>query len=115
MAGSIIVAAGGGTIIAVSGGGTIIAVSCGIIIAADGGDSDFAAGGGWLGRRGNDFSADLTDVNDGSSTFALRSALLEAHFRASPRTAEPSSSLRAAEPSSPQTGLRLGIGDSPDT
>ncbi len=74
-------AAGGGTIIAVSGGGTIV-VSCGIIIAADGGDSDFAAGGGWLGRRGNDFSADLTDVNDGSSTFALRSALLEAHFRA---------------------------------
>ncbi len=82
MAGGIIVAAGGGTIIAVSGGGTIIVVSCGIIIAADGGDSDFTAGGGWLGRRGNDFSADLTDVNDGSSTFALRSALLEAHFRA---------------------------------
>ncbi len=31
---------------------------------------------------GVDFSADLTDVRDGSSTFALRSALLEAHFRA---------------------------------
>ncbi len=63
-------------------GGIIVAAGGGTIFAVDGGDSDFAAGGGWLGRWGNDFSADLTDVNDGSSTFALRSALLEAHFRA---------------------------------
>ncbi len=65
-----------------SGGIIITASGDRTIFATDGGDSDFAAGGGWLGRRGNDFRADLTDVNDGSSTCALRSALLEAHFRA---------------------------------
>ncbi len=38
-----------------------------------------AANGGGFRRRGLDFSADLTDFNDGSSTFALSSALLDAH------------------------------------
>ncbi len=41
-----------------------------------------AVNGGGFGRQGLDFSADLTDVIDGSSTFSLRSALLEAQFRA---------------------------------
>ncbi len=60
-----------------AGGGT------GTDFAAGGGTgTDFAAGGGWLGRRELDFSADLTDVIGGSNTFALRSALLETHFRA---------------------------------
>ncbi len=48
----------------------------------------WTADGGGLGRRGADFSADRTDVTDGSSTFAPRSALLEAHLRARGNTRE---------------------------
>ncbi len=48
----------------------------------DDGELGLAVNSGWFGRRGLEFSADLTDVKDGSKTFALRSALLEAHFRA---------------------------------
>ncbi len=46
------------------------------------GELGLAANSDWFGRRGLEFNADLTDVKDGSNTFALMSALLEAHFRA---------------------------------
>ncbi len=59
----------------------------GLAISPAGGLAGTADGGG-LGRRGADFSADRTDVTDGSSTFAPRSALLEAHLRARGNTRE---------------------------
>ncbi len=75
--GSDFVAGGGTGSDFATGGGT------GSDFAAGGGTgTDFAAGGSWLGRQELDFSADLTDVIGGSNTFALRSALLETHFRA---------------------------------
>ncbi len=67
----------------------------GLAILIAGGPTSFSNGGlAWaavgsgLGRRGADFSADRTDVKDGSSTFAPRSALLEAHLRARGNTRE---------------------------
>ncbi len=65
--GCAILLAGG---LSIFSGGLAIHFACGLRLATN---------GGGFGRRGLDFSADLTDFNDGSSTFALSSALLDVH------------------------------------
>ncbi len=76
-----------GRLATLSGGGPATLSGGGPATLSDGGLAWAAVGGG-LGRRGADFGADRTDVKDGSSTFAPRSALLEAHLRARGNTRE---------------------------